>query len=303
MASELIYLRIPSPLALVSFVLSHSCRRPTLLHIVGDQRQAYDTGRYRGLKSPMARVVVEFNEWSTQCMVNRSLTIVQGEDLAQKHKRTYNRVFNLIESPISVKDVVERTWGINDPPVRLIYIGALIEKKGVDDLIEALPILNAAGVKWDLKIIGTGRQESDLRKAVEREGVGDFVHFMGPIYAEEELFSNLRRADICIIPSRAEGVPRVIFEAMAAGVVVIATRVGGIPGIVTEGENGLLVSPAAPSEIAEAIVRLMREPLLFERLVQKGKETALLNTRERHATRLFELISEHLSFEQRDCVG
>lgn len=295
--SDLIYVRMPSPLGLVSFVLSRLFGKPVVLHIVGDQRQQYEASHYRGVMGGIARFVVEFNEWSTQRMVNRALTIVQGEELVRKHKRNGNRVVNLTRSPISVGDVVERTRPIGDRPLRLVYVGALLEKKGVGDLIQALPTLSLAGVDWRLEIIGSGPQELALQKVVEEAGVGKAVEFLGAILSEEELFRHFRQADVCVVPSRSEGMPRVLLEAMAAGAAVIATRVGGIPGIVREGENGLLVSPGTPSEIAEAILRLTRDPILFERLVRNGRETALLHTRERYAERLFQLLSAHLPLE------
>lgn len=299
MESDLIYLRIPSPLAFMAFALGRLHGKPVLLHIVGDQRWQYDASKYRGLSAGLARLAVEFNEWSTQRMVNRSLTIVQGEELARKHGRPGNSVFNLIESPISAEDVVQKIPAIGGNPLHLVYVGALLEKKGVHDLILALPLLNAVGIEWSLKIIGSGRQDLVLRHEVERAGVSGSVQFLGAITLEKELFLHLRCADICIVPSRAEGVPRVILEAMAGGTAVVATRVGGISGIVKDGQNGLLVAPGAPSEIAEAILRLTRDHLLFERLIQNGRETALLYTRERHAACLFELFSSHLSLDKK----
>lgn len=293
--SDLIYVRIPSPLASVAFILARLHRKPVLLHIVGDQRQAYDASRYRGVTGGLAHLIVEFNEWSTQRMVNRAVTIVQGEELAQKHQRTGNCMFNLIESPISADDVIQRVPTIGARPLRLIYVGSLLEKKGVNDLLQALPILNAAGIECHLEIIGSGRELMALYNWVERARMGKIVTFLGTIHPEGELFRHLRRADICVMPSRSEGVPRVILESMAAGAAVVATRVGGIPGLVRDGQNGLLIQPGAPSEIAQAILRLAREPLLFERLVQKGRETALLYTREKHAASLFEIISAQLS--------
>lgn len=131
-------------------------------------------------------------------------------------------------------------------------------EKGVDVLIDALPAIVLSVPDLVCLIVGYGEQEHELRGRVERNGVEAHVHFLGP---RQDIADILMASDCYVLPSRREGLPMTILEAMAAGRPVVATRVGGIPGAVTDGRTGTLVEPESPPALASAVVELLAEPV------------------------------------------
>ena len=112
-------------------------------------------------------------------------------------------------------------------------------------------------------IIGGGRREAEMRRLAAELGLAGRVHFLGPRDDVPDLLSAL---DIFVLPSHSEGVSLALLEAMAASLPVIATRVGGLPEVVTDGENGLLIPPQDPEALATALERLLADPDLAQKL-------------------------------------
>ena len=101
-------------------------------------------------------------------------------------------------------------------------------------------------------------------------GLAGRVHFLGQRRDIPDLLSAL---DIFVLPSHSEGVSLALLEAMAAGLPVIATAVGGLPEVVTDGENGLLIPPKDPEALAQALARLLADPALAKKLGENARRT------------------------------
>jgi colanic acid/amylovoran biosynthesis glycosyltransferase len=136
----------------------------------------------------------------------------------------------------------------------LLYIGRLADKKGVDVLIEALARLDGAR----LEVVGDGPDRAALALLAARLGVADRVEFRGKL-AKSEVVAALGRAQIAVIPSRVgaggdmEGTPVVLCEAMAAGVPVVASDLGGLGECIDDGVDGLLVTPGDVDALAATL--------------------------------------------------
>lgn len=144
-------------------------------------------------------------------------------------------------------------------PVQVLFMGAVGRRKGVYQLIEALAQVKAAGqVQVMLKIGGSGEVDQ-CRALAQQLGVERDVQFLGWVGSDQR-DALLSEADIFVLPSFNEGLPMSLLEAMAAGVPVVTTRVGGIPDLVTDGHNGLLVEPGDVQALAQALVRLGQDP-------------------------------------------
>lgn len=139
--------------------------------------------------------------------------------------------------------------------LRLVYLGRLAREKGLYELLEAQAIALAAGVEMHLSIVGAGAEESGLRTAADRLGIGRHVHFAGAAFGQAKA-AHLGDSDVFVLPSYAEGLPCALLEAMAAGNAVIATRVGAIPDVVIPGLHGILVPPHDVAALANAIAAL-----------------------------------------------
>jgi len=158
----------------------------------------------------------------------------------------------------------------------LLFVGRLVEKKGVDDLLHALALLPAAfkqrALLW---IVGDGDQRPALEKVAKDLGVAPQTRFWGMV-RNQDLPNFYAAADLFIAPSieapsgDTEGQGVVLLEAFAARACVLATRVGGIDAVVRDQVTGILVQPNRPNELAAAIERLLHDPALRATLVRKA---------------------------------
>lgn len=141
---------------------------------------------------------------------------------------------------------------IKRDPWRVISVARLEKVKGVKYLIEAMPQVWEKFPQAELLIAGDGSQKSGLENLTEQLGIAGSVNFLGMVN-HEQLPTLLNSGSIFICPSLAEGQGIAILEAMACGLAVVGTNVGGIPDLIRDKFNGLLVNPANPMALAEAI--------------------------------------------------
>ncbi|MCS7113428.1 MAG: glycosyltransferase [Candidatus Bathyarchaeota archaeon] len=154
----------------------------------------------------------------------------------------------------------------------VLHHGRLVGKRGVENLIRAIPevVKEYPGVRF--MIAGEGPEEERLRKLTEDLGVASYVTFLGLV--PYELIPRLvKSSTIVVVPSLVEGHSSSVVEAMAAGKPVIATRVGGIVEVVRDGVTGVLVDPGDPGGIAEAIIKLLGDGSLARSLGMKAAES------------------------------
>lgn len=163
--------------------------------------------------------------------------------------------------PVGREDVEPR-----DEKIVLLVVARLIEIKGIQHLLTALSLLpETLRQKIDLHLCGTGPYEADLRRQAEQLGNTAQVHFAG-LLPYEQIPVRLQEADMFVLPSLQEGLPLSLLEAMASGLPVVATAVGGIPTVIRDGDNGLLVAPGDVAGLGDALVRLADDPALRTRL-------------------------------------
>lgn len=146
------------------------------------------------------------------------------------------------------------------------YIGQLIYRKGLDVLLKALSKIDLK--KWRLAIIGDGPEELNLMKLVQDLGLEHQVKFFG---FRKDRISFLRGFDIFVLPSRLEGVPRCVMEAMAANVPVIASDIPGCRDLILQNHTGLLFKPDDVDELRRAISNLIIDNDLGSRLATNAK--------------------------------
>ena len=161
----------------------------------------------------------------------------------------------------------------------IVSIGRLIEKKGFADLIEACRLLKPRGRPFACEIIGEGPLEATLRAQIAEAGLESCMRLAGPL-TQSEIVSRLAFATIFVLPcTRAadggmDNLPTVIMEAMAAGLPVISTPLGGIPEMVEHDINGELVPEHDPAAICAAMERLITDPARARKFGDRGQEMA-----------------------------
>jgi glycosyltransferase involved in cell wall biosynthesis len=163
--------------------------------------------------------------------------------------------------------------------VRLLAVGRLVRKKGLDTFVDACAVLRDRGLDFDAVIVGeSGDHEQEVRARVDATGLEGRVTFVGPL-TQTGLLAQYQQASVFALPCRVledgdrDGIPNVLLEAMACGVPVVTTGVSGITELVRDGVNGLLVQPDRPVDLADSLHRLIKDPELAGRLAEQGRST------------------------------
>jgi colanic acid/amylovoran biosynthesis glycosyltransferase len=186
----------------------------------------------------------------------------------------------------------------SDPPL-IVAIGRLILKKGFANLIRACSLLVEHGRLFRCEIFGEGPLENQLRGQIEESGLKELVKLPGA-KPQHELRERLAAANAFVLSSvpEAEGgmdnLPTVIMEAMATGLPIVSTRIGGIPEMVIDNETGFLLRPEDPPAVADAIEKVICDRSLGQRLGQAGRGRAqMLFSIEKNARDLCALLDAH----------
>jgi glycosyltransferase involved in cell wall biosynthesis len=140
-------------------------------------------------------------------------------------------------------------------PLRLLFVGSLIARKGLDVLLAALEQAHDQLPDWHLDIVGQGKQRQHLEELAERLHLGSRTTFHGR-QLKSDVAGFMRAADLLVLPSLAENAPCVLIEAMACGLPVLASRVGGVPEIV-DPASGRLVHPGDVEGLARALTEMI----------------------------------------------
>jgi glycosyltransferase involved in cell wall biosynthesis len=243
---------------------------------------------------------VAFEERVLTQMTRNALTFANGAALRVKHERDGVRVFETKTTTLLESDVVSRVDTCRGDTIRLLTVSRIDPRKGLAVLPAAVAALIATGANVTLDIVGPtiGKIGDDERRSIvdaaAARGVSDRVNLRGAVPLDE-LIPMYRRYDIFVLPTQpGEGIPRVLLEAMAAGLPVITTNVAGIGGLVTDRENGLLLDDVSPESVAKDVRSLIDAPALRQELIRRGYETARAHTLDRQAAAMMQIVSREL---------
>jgi sugar transferase (PEP-CTERM/EpsH1 system associated) len=149
-----------------------------------------------------------------------------------------------------------------------VTVARLSPEKDVANLICATELAAREVPDLRVEVAGQGVCFDELNRLSAEMNLADRVQFLGEV---DDVPSLLIRARMFVLPSRSEGIPLTVLEAMARGLPIVATRVGGLPEVVIEGETGFLVPPSDPAALAAAMVRLFRDEILGYRMGEAGR--------------------------------
>jgi glycosyltransferase involved in cell wall biosynthesis len=155
----------------------------------------------------------------------------------------------------------------------ILFVGTLRSVKGVNYLIEAMAIISTKLSTIDLLIVGDGPERAKLETLVKELNLQNCTHFEGKV-SNEKIPEYMERADLFVLPSLSESFGIVNLEAMASGLPIVATNVGGLPEVVKNGENGLLVEPRNSKALAEKVLLLLDNIDLYNKISSINKENA-----------------------------
>ena len=185
---------------------------------------------------------------------------------------------NLLAEEVSkfkIKETIQ-AYNLKDKKI-LLTVGRLVERKGQDTVISALPEIIKKVPDLKYLIVGTGPYQKTLARLVDQNQLGNYVKFINPS-SENDLAALYQLCDVFIMPSRqlpsgdVEGFGIVYLEANSFGKPVIGGRSGGVPEAVIDGQTGILVDPTNIDQIAQQTIRLLTNQALAQRLGLQGLE-------------------------------
>jgi glycosyltransferase involved in cell wall biosynthesis len=191
------------------------------------------------------------------CSPEKLLTIHSGVDIQQ---------FLHTNGSLAEK---KRSLGLGPKAPLIGFVGWLLPIKGPEYLLQAMDYIWPKQPDTTLVMVGKGDLDVDLRAEALRKNVNGNVKFLG---WRQDIHELMPVFDIFVLPSLNEGMGRVLVEALAAGKPVVASRVGGIPDLVHDGETGYLVPPADAKALSDAILKLLKNPDQAKLMGQRGKE-------------------------------
>ena len=301
---DVIHLRVPSPAAIFAFRLARARRKPVFLLVVGDYEALLPHLGYAGIKQALFAAYVAFEEWALRFMTTRVLTFANGRALREKHEAHGAAVHETRTTTLSLTDIATRTDTCAHQRIRILTVSRIDPRKGLRMLPSMIAALNGSGLDVTIDIVGPpiGLIGESERAAIAAEdarlGVADRVTLHGAV-ALDRLMPMYREFDLFVLPTRpGEGIPRVLMEAMAAGLPVVTTDVAGIGSLITSGDNGLLVDGSVEA-LAAAVRSLITTPSLRQRLIQGGYATARAHTLERQAAALMQTVAAECGLQLR----
>lgn len=192
---------------------------------------------------------------AADCVISNSAAALESAQTAGMNPRRTKVIPNIV-----IVRGRAKPWE-DVPAPRVVAAGTLVAIKGHDILIKAFGKLASEGSAFELVLAGDGPERSRLQQLATAVGLGSRIKMLGPVDDVPALFAT---AHLAVHPSRSESLSNTILEAMAEGLPVVATDVGGTAEIVADGQNGLLVPPNEPSFLAAKIKELLESPSLRE---------------------------------------
>ena len=219
-------------------------RRPIVLHIHGGRFVMQDFPN--GVLSKLAQKLI--------ATASRVVALSQSES-ERLGRMSSNSTVEVLSNAVvaSAFPDADRVWGTKT----ILYIGRLQEAKGLSEMVEACRLLTAQGFKFKFSCYGTGPDEREFIRRMTGV-IGDDFHYGGVVAGEDKIRA-LASADIFLMPSRYEGMPLALLEAMASGCVPVVSDRGAIPSVIEDGRNGFLVEPGDITQIVGKLKFLLSE--------------------------------------------
>lgn len=267
--------------------------------MVGDYRHDAQAMRPKTLRDRAVVMFLKRIDRMHDRMVHGRVIFVNSQALKEKYLTRASKVIEVRTTTISALDMRRRQDTCQGEHINLLYAGRFVHSKGLFELMDAFNELVKGYPNIRLNFVGWEGDplkptESALMGKARAYGIEDKVLFHGLKKVGQELNDMYHNSDIYIIPSYHEGFPRTIWEALGQSTPVIATRVGGIPHLLKDGVDVLLIEPKNVSAIVQAVELVINNHELRKRMIRNGFETAKLATLEGQSPKLIELIREEL---------
>lgn len=300
-------LRVPGILGNLLSRMLATQSKPFAVEVVGDPHDVFAPSAIRHPLRPVLR------HWMTrslrrQCRSAVATAYVTQQALQRRYPPspdTYTTHYSSVELPPEAFASEPRRYGriANSPPYEIVGVGRLNQAyKGADVLVRAIDLCRRRGMDVRLTWLGDGHTRGELERLAAELDLSDHCRFVGDVPAGSAVRGYLDTADLFVMPSRTEGLPRAMIEAMARGVPCIGSAVGGIPELLEPFE---MSPPDDPDRLAQLMMDTLRDPLrmseMSERNLRKAANYAqgVLRAKRR---RFYEIVRDRTSLRFRTSV-
>lgn len=258
--ADIVFVRLPSLPGLVIAEQAYKQKKKVILHLAGDIRDVHKTGKYHGVYNILTKIYGNLIHYKTYSMAkhnNDTRVLCTGHKLMQSFAKVKPEFF------VDNEYINEIKFEKDQEEDEFLFVGRLIESKGVIYLIDSWDQMNKK-----LHIVGAGELEEYVRQCASKNK-NIIFHGLKNGVQLEEIYNKCK---YLILPSiGTEGFPRVIAEAWCKGLIVIATKVGGINGIAKENENIIFIQEKSSQSIKDAINKLLNDKQLNAKLKEGSK--------------------------------
>ncbi len=294
---DILLVRSPSPLAPYFYKYLNNIKLNFL--IVGDYKSGASQMKVNNIRDRFIQLFLHYNNFLFKKQIRKTDIIVNSPELAEKYRKIAKSIGLIKTTTLSEKDFFKREDTCTGDVIRLLYTGRIDPAKGLFELLEAFAILKNEIPNLSLHYVGWEDNqekpvEKNLQKRAKELNIYESVTFHGKKNVGNELNAMYRMADIYIIPSYHEGFPRTIWEAMANGLPVIATKVGSIPYYLRNNQEALLIDPKDVKQIKGAITTIVKNAKVRLNIIAAGKKLAIENTLEKQTLILVDLLKEKI---------
>jgi glycosyltransferase involved in cell wall biosynthesis len=271
--NDAVILKAPSVISCLVEPMLRWRGRPFAVEVIADPWKIYSNGSISHPLRPLLRSVFT---WRTRSQCRHACAVrYVGKHLQAEYAPgpgAFQTAVSDVHLPAAALVEAPRRISHSSTPLRLIAVGSLEQPyKGIDVLLRALRLCFDAGLDYRLVVVGEGRCRAELTNLAAQLGLSDRVDFRGSLPGGKEVFAALDECDMFVMPSRQEGMPRAMIEAMARALPCIGSAVGGIPQLL-DAEN--LVSPGNPNELARKIIEVGKSLDRMERMSQRCLDRA-----------------------------
>jgi glycosyltransferase involved in cell wall biosynthesis len=280
-----VLLRIPSQLATCAASILRKRRIPFGVEVVGDPAESFSPGAVRHPLRAFFRWWYTHQQWR-QC---RNAVACQYVSLYLAKNYPCKTQIRSVCTDAELSDEAFATISTNGgphTPMRLLTVGSLEQMyKGTDVLIDAVAECVRTGLDLSLTVVGEGKYRPEFERLVKSRGLNGRASFTGRVAAGDAVRAYLDNADLFVLPSRTEGMPRALLEALARGLPCVASRVGGVPELLPEED---MVAPGDATVLARKLREVLTDSERLTRMAERNiaeagkyRESVLAPQRER----------------------
>jgi glycosyltransferase involved in cell wall biosynthesis len=258
--TDSILFRAPGIISTAVWKLIRGTGRPYGMEIIGDPHEAFAKGAIRHPLRPLIRWKLT-RDLRNQCREAYAIGYVTRDTLQKRYPAGPGRfTTSYSDVELDAHTILDQPRRFDSAPSRprLIMVGTFSQMyKGHDTLLHALADMKALGAGFEVTFIGDGKHRSEMQALAAGLQLSNSVAFLGELPAGDAIRANLDRADLFVMPSRTEGLPRAMIEAMARGLPCIGSRVGGIPELLAPDD---LVPPSDPKALRIKLTEVLSNP-------------------------------------------